>query len=389
MTQANLDFALTPEQCAQFRRDGYIGPFDLYTPEEAQKRYKVIRAQLFNREHAVFELPHDSLIANYDRHLDVDLLSEHIMRRELVDKVSSILGPDVLCWRSEMFPKYPGDEGTDWHQADQFAHASGKPQIVWPGEERFGGTITVWTALTDATEEMGCLRFVPGTHEEMFYDESKKMEFRPDQMNALAKDGIKRGFFGYDYRSLQKDPDWKPDESQARSIIMKAGQFVIFWSTLMHSSYPNSSKDKMRLGFASRYVPTSVRVYPDTDYVEEFGSKISLHKYGTVLVKGEDRHKWNRVVTKNTRGYEFKIPERAGREADVDAIVRDAFAGTLSTRSFTVDDDFFQLGGTSLSAALMLTDLENRLKIEIPVAALLENPTPVSFAKRLRAMMAT
>lgn len=303
-----MGFALSQTECAQFRRDGFIGPFPIYTADEARRRYKLIRPELFNREFAVFDLPHDSLIANYDRHLDVNLLSEHIMHRAIVDRVVSILGPDVICWRSEMFPKYPGDEGTDWHQADRFAHASGKPQIVWPNDGRFGGTITAWTALTDADEENGCLRFMPGTHEEMFYDESKKMEHRPDLMNALDKDGIKRGFFGYDYRSLQKDPDWKPDESQARSIVMKPGECVLFWSTLMHSSFPNASKNRTRLGFACRYVPTSVRVYPDTDVIEEFGSKISLSRYGVVLVAGADRYGHNRTVTRNARSHEFRMP---------------------------------------------------------------------------------
>ncbi|WP_394827824.1 chlorinating enzyme [Pendulispora albinea] len=311
------DFKLSQQEIAQFRRDGYIGPFSLYTPEDAAQRYKVIRAELFDREFAVYDLPPNSIIANYDRHLDVELLSEHVVRPEIVQRVASILGPDVVCWRSEMFPKYPGDEGTDWHQADTFAHASGKPQIIWPGTQRFGGSITVWTALTDSTEETGCLRFVPGTHEEMFYDESKKMEFRPEHINAMDKDGIRRGFYGYDYRSLQKDPSWKPNESQARSITMKAGQFVIFWSTLMHSSYPNVTKNKVRLGYATRYVPTSVRVYPDTDHVDEYGSKIALEKFGVVVVAGEDRFGHNRTVNRSTRGFDFQRYRSPGRGSPV------------------------------------------------------------------------
>lgn len=299
------DFKLTPVQIDQFRRQGYLGPFALYSPEDARKRYKVIRSELFDRAKAVFDLPAHSPIANYDRHLDVNLLSEHVCRQEIVQRIGSILGPDLICWRSEMFPKYPGDEGTDWHQADTFAHASGKPQIVWPGKQRFGGTITAWTALTDCDEENGCLRVMPGTHEEMFYDESKKMKFDPGAINTLEKDGIKRGFFGYDYRSLQKDPDWAPDESKAVSLAMQPGEFVIFWSTLMHSSFPNSSASKTRLGYASRYLPTAVRVYPDTDTVDEYGSRISLDRYGVVLVSGEDRYGHNRSLSHNTRGFEF------------------------------------------------------------------------------------
>ena len=297
-------FKLSDEDLSSFRKNGYIGPFDLYDSEEIKEEYKKLRAQMFDREHAVYQIENTSLLAGYDRHLDVDFFSQHIMKRKILDKLEDVLGPDVLCWRSELFPKYPGDEGTDWHQADTFAHASGAPQIEWPSSE-FGGAVTVWTAVTDATEETGCLRFIPGTQEEMFYDEAKDMTYKPEEVNKLEKDGMKRGFFGYDYTNLQKDPDFKPDESMGVSIKMKAGQFVIFWSTLMHSSFPNSSTNKTRLGFTARYVPTCVKVYPDTDTVDEYGTVLSLEKYGTVVVSGEDTYQHNRVVTSNTRGHKF------------------------------------------------------------------------------------
>lgn len=300
-------FGLTAEELDSFRKNGFAGPFDLYEADEIVEKYKRIRADIFDRSHAAYELDNKSVIAGYDRHLDINDLSEHVMRREIVDKVEDILGPDLICWRSEMFPKYPGDEGTDWHQADTFAHASGKPQIIWPHNENFGGAITVWTALTDATIENGCLRFMPGTHEEMFYDESKGMKYMPEQVNQLEKDGMKRGFFGYDYRNLQKDPDFKPDESKAASMVMRAGQFVIFWSTCMHSSFPNTTTNQTRLGFTARYVPSSVHVYPDTDVVEEYGSTMSLEHFGVVVVSGKNDYTHNRVVTKNRRGQAFAL----------------------------------------------------------------------------------
>lgn len=300
-------FSLTPEELESFRKNGYAGPFDLYEREEIIEKYKALRGQLFDREFAAYELDNKSVIAGYDRHLDINDFSKHVLRREIVDKLEGILGPEVICWRSELFPKYPGDEGTDWHQADTFAHASGKPQIVWPMNEEFGGAVTVWTALTDVTEENGCLRFIPGTHEEMFYDESKEMKYSPEDVNKLEKDGVKRGFFGYDYRNLQKSEDFVPDESKAVSIEMKAGQFVIFWSTLMHSSLPNITSDQTRLGFTCRYVPSSVHVYPDVNEVNEYGSTISLDKYGVVIVSGENPSSHNRVITKNLRGEEFAL----------------------------------------------------------------------------------
>lgn len=304
-------FAFTPEDLAGFHARGYAGPFTLYQPEEMKATWKRERLRLLDRSRAVYPdaaaISGATNISNYDRHLDSDFLADHIGRAEIVDRVSSVLGPNVLCWRTEFFPKYPGDEGTDWHQADTFANASGKPQILWPkGVEDFGGTITVWTAFTEANEEMACLQFIPGTHQTMFYDETKRMHYDPDANNQKEKDGVRRGFFGYDYRQLQVDPHWKPDESKAVSMVMRPGQFIMFWSTLMHASHPHAGKtDEMRMGFAARYVPTSVKIYPDTDEIEEYGGRVSLESYGAVLVSGRDDFHHNRIVTQTTRGRAF------------------------------------------------------------------------------------
>lgn len=301
-------FQLSEAELQSFHEKGYIGPFTLYSPEEMKEIYKKVRAQLFNRKYAPYNTPIDSTVANYDRHLDISKLSEHICRPEIVERVVSILGPDVLCWRSEFIPKAPGAEGTDWHQADTFEHASGEPQLVWPDgeEDRIGGAINVWTAFTEATEENGCLMFIPGTHKEMHYDESKKLVYDPEKNTNVVKDSVKRGFLGYDYRTLQKDTNWKPEESKAVSMVMKPGEFIIFRSVLLHASKPNITTDTARLGYVARYVPGRVKVYPNTDVIEEFGGKISLVNYGTVVVAGKNVEPTNRVRTKNLRGELFR-----------------------------------------------------------------------------------
>jgi non-haem Fe2+, alpha-ketoglutarate-dependent halogenase len=312
------DFSLSHTELEQFQRDGYLGPFDLYEETEMQRNLQALRPKLINSRTSVYS--HDraaseiSSVSNYDRHLDVDFLAEHITRPEIVDRVASILGPDVLCWRSEFFPKYPGDEGTDWHQADNFSHVDGSnhPQIVWPEDAEFGGTITAWTAFTPVTEDMGCLEFIPGSHRTMNYDESKTMVYDADSVNKLEKGGVRRGFFGYDYRQLQKDPDWAPDESKAVAQPMRQGQFIIFWSTLMHASHPHSGlTDQMRLGFTARYLPTSVRVYPYSEALEEFGGNLNLERFGSVLVSGSDQYKHNRFVDQTVNGFRFPMRSKA------------------------------------------------------------------------------
>lgn len=308
-TDPRTSFRLTEEELESFQRNGFIGPIDIYTPEEMDALWNTVRKQVLDRSNAAYALDAEAgatNIANYDRHLDIDLLAEHVFNARIVDRAASILGDDVICWRTEFFPKYPGDEGTDWHQADTFANASGKPQLLWPGETatEFGkGTLTVWTAFTDSTKQNGCLQLMPGTHLKMNYDETGGMTFDEGKINSVQKGGQRRGFFGYDYRELQIDPDWKPDESQAFPLVMRKGQCVIFWSTLMHASLPNTSSGKdYRMGFASRYVPASVRIYPDTEVVEEYGGSIPLDNWGAVLVSGRDKHGHNKISDKTLTG---------------------------------------------------------------------------------------
>jgi non-haem Fe2+, alpha-ketoglutarate-dependent halogenase len=302
------DFRLTQAELARFNQDGYLAPLRLYDAEEMKDRWKTIRRQLRDRSRAIY--PDGSNISNYDRHLDIDLLSEHVINPRIVDRVASVFGPDVLCWRSEFFPKHAGDEGTDWHQAGTFQNTGDRPQLVWPEDDDragLGGTITVWTAFTDSTLVNGCLQLMPGTHRTMNYDESKAMEFDPEGSRHVNEEGIARGFFGYDYRKLRKDSSWVPDESKAYPVVLKAGEFIMFWSTLMHASLPHTGNERdYRMGFAARYVPTKVQVYPGMSVLSEHGGKNSLDDYGTVLVAGRDRYFHNKISSRTRTGYTFE-----------------------------------------------------------------------------------
>ncbi len=314
MGQPDQRFPLSPAELQRFHRDGYIGPFDLYEPTEMETQLRALRPKLLSTKNAIYgsqkAVSGVTNLSSYDRHIDIDFLAQHITRPQIVDRVASVIGPDVLCWRSEFFPKYPGDEGTDWHQADNFSNVAGSkhPQIVWPQDAEFGGTITVWTAFTSATIETGALQFIPGSHKTMNYDETKVMTYNADTINVVTKAGVRRGFFGYDYRQLQKDPDWSPDESRAVSLVMRQGQFVLFWSTLMHASHPHLGlTDEMRLGYAARYLPTSVHVYPFSDSLDEFGGSASLERFGNVLVAGQNEFDHNRFIDRTVSGFRFPV----------------------------------------------------------------------------------
>ena len=219
------------------------------------------------------------------------------------------MGDDIICWKTNIFEKQPGEAGTGWHQVEAFTVFE-SDTVAYPSlrytEQSTAATqeLTVWTAFSEADEAHGCLRFLPGSHKQWYYDETKPMS-----RNVESKS---HDFFGYDYSELKLDQDWDPDKHEIADMPMKPGQFVIFLAKCVHGSYPNTSATK-RLGLASRYVSPSVRVYEHIDSLSGFGDAISLDYHGSVLVSGEDNYGHNRIHQNNLNGFPFPRVETNGR----------------------------------------------------------------------------
>lgn len=295
-----MSFALSADELERFDRDGFVGPFDVYDSAEAADEMKRLRASLVERDRAVYDFQKGGSLANYDRHLDVPFLYNHVRRPQIVDRVRQILGPDLLCWRTEFFAKYPGDEGTDWHQSRNLAIGSGlSPLIATAPHTKYPDiflTLAVWTALTDATTENSCMQYMPGSHKELIYDDLKPLTWRPETVNRVVKNGVKRGLYGYDTREILVDPSWTPPESCAVNMELTAGQCIIAWEATMHASLPNRTKDRLRMALVARYVPTNVRIYPNQTVLQEYGGYADLAKWRAVLVSGSDAYGYNRLV---------------------------------------------------------------------------------------------
>ena len=306
-----MGFELSDRELELFDRDGFVGPFDVYDGAEISNAMQRLRISLSDRSRAIYELEKGGNIANYDRHLDIPFLYNHVNRPQIVDRIRRILGPNLLCWRTEFFAKYPGDEGTDWHQSRNLAIGSGLSPLVGtlphPKYPDIFLTLTVWTALTDATIENSCMQYIPGSHRELFYDDLKPLVWRPEMVNKVIKNGTKRGLFGYDTREILVNPDRALPESRAVNMELKAGQCVISWEATMHGSLPNRTRNRARLAVVARYVPTDVRIYPNQRTLQEYGGTADLANWHAVLVSGSDKFGFNRVMETPPADYEGNI----------------------------------------------------------------------------------
>ncbi|RBW63462.1 chlorinating enzyme, partial [Tenacibaculum sp. E3R01] len=82
------EFKFSKKELEEFRKNGYAGPFTLYDSEDMNEITKKLRYSLLDRSNSVYEFNEDineiNDRANYDRHLDVPFLMDHIKQPKIV-----------------------------------------------------------------------------------------------------------------------------------------------------------------------------------------------------------------------------------------------------------------------------------------------------------------
>lgn len=227
--------ALTQDQVAQYRRDGFLSGLPVFgAAETAALRMDV---ETLERDHAGGAGGHRlDQFFRVNGHLVIPLLAEVARTPAILDQVESVLGPDLLAWSVELFIKEPGSTKTvSWHQ-----------DITYWGMGETEEEVTAWIALSDVSVQAGCMRFLPGSHgggiaahEDTF-----------DADNLLSRGQQIAGV----------------DEAAAVHGPLRPGQMSLHHGRCFHASGPNQSNDR-RIGMAIRYVTPGVRAYaPGRDY---------------------------------------------------------------------------------------------------------------------------
>ncbi|MBM3344370.1 MAG: phytanoyl-CoA dioxygenase family protein [Betaproteobacteria bacterium] len=225
-----------------YDRDGYYFPYDVASAAHA--------AQLLaDLEAAEAECAGDraklSLLRSYPSQL-LPSFAALIRHPRLIDAVTQIIGRDVLVWSCGFFIKEAGSKSfVSWHQDLNYWGLDGDDEV------------TAWYALTPATVETGCMRFVAGSHRQK--DVPHVDKFAPDNL-------LTRG----------QELAVKVDEASAVDVLLNAGQASLHHGHLFHASGPNLTNAR-RLGVAIRYVAPSMK--------QTSGDKLLVSH-----VAGEDRY---------------------------------------------------------------------------------------------------
>jgi hypothetical protein len=145
----------------------------------------------------------------------------------IVEYISDLLGPNVICLGAHYFCKLPHDsKQVSWHQDAAY----------WPLSP--SKTITAWLAVDNVDRGNAALRVIPGTHTigALTTELSAK-----DEANVLSEKVPDAEKFG--------DPVY---------LELKAGQISIHSDLLLHGSTANDS-DRRRCGVAIRFCAPDVR----------------------------------------------------------------------------------------------------------------------------------
>ncbi|HZP82948.1 MAG TPA: phytanoyl-CoA dioxygenase family protein [Chthonomonadaceae bacterium] len=241
---------LTEEQVAFFQENGYLLVGQVLTSAEVEALRE--RAEWIASGHAAHippeylqveprvaqgELEADNYILSLRKlsHLAWfdDVMLSHARHPNIVEKIASLLGPDLKLYQDQLFMKPPRvGSRQPYHQDQPLGFYIDPPDLM----------VTCWTALDDVTLENGCLRVLPGTHKNGVLSAEAIQEAERKALNGKLK--------------------------EEAPLILKPGECSLHHGHILHSSHPNLS-GKRRRGYATHYVSARCR-YTGTDPTVSF-----------------------------------------------------------------------------------------------------------------------
>jgi non-heme Fe2+,alpha-ketoglutarate-dependent halogenase len=231
---------LTQDQIDQYWRDGCVFPIRVMSQADALE---------FRQRLEAFEASTGAPLGGdlrHKSHLLFSWLGDLVRDARIVDAIADLYGPDLLCWTTNFFIKEANNPAfVSWHQDSTYWGLS-KPDVV-----------TAWVAFTPSNRANGAMEFIPGTH---------TSDQIPHRDTFSRNNLLTRG------QEVAVDVD----TSKAVVIELEPGEMSLHHVRLVHGSPPNPSNDR-RIGFAIRYIPTSVAQIAGED--------------SATLVRGHDAHR--------------------------------------------------------------------------------------------------
>lgn len=234
---------LTRAQIEHYHREGYLSPIRVF--DRARAAGLRARMEACEARFGALEIGKGGSRA----HLLWTWVDEVVHDPAVLDVIEDVIGPDIRVYTVTIWAKPAGDPAfVDWHQDASYFGLDPMEQV------------TAWVALSDASEESGCMNVIPRSHEIGLMHHSVK------EAKAGVRTMLPRG------QSITTGLDL----STAVSMPLAAGEISLHHTLAIHGSGPNRSPDR-RIGIGVSYIPAHVRF-------------IGTSRLSAMLVRGTDRH---------------------------------------------------------------------------------------------------
>lgn len=241
MLQTTTECALGKDEIIRFHAEGYLGPYTLCTSDEMA----VVRR---NIDAIMTQKGPNPATQVQSRHMDRRTIYDLASHPAIVERINSLIGPDLVLWATMFWVKNPGDKEIPWHQDFNY----------WPIDPPLN--LSAWIAIDEATVENSCVNLIPGSHKKAL----RHVKSTGDMAFQEMADGTSF------------------DPKRAVSMVLKPGQFFLFSERTLHQSNANVSQ-KRRLGMTCRYTVPFVKIDHE-----------KLHAgHRAILVRGTDHHLLN------------------------------------------------------------------------------------------------
>lgn len=223
----------------EYNKNGFYGPVQFLTQDKIEEYTNKL-------QDAVKDL--DLMNSRYRCKSNVlfPWIDELSRNPVIVDHVKEVLGENFHCWDTLIWIKdAETDKFVSWHQDGTY----------WNFLPKEHG-LTVWVTLSGATEDMGCIEYIPGSHTSLKHHIDVK-----NTDNLLMR--------GQTIEDLQKE--------DVHYAVAPAGSFLMHHPFIYHGSSANKSKTT-RLALGLIYAATDVK--PIAEYAKE----------STVMVSGVDEY---------------------------------------------------------------------------------------------------
>ncbi len=270
-SEIEQNFISNYSQKELFHKNGYLGSFSLTDTSSVKKLRETVES---SSEIA------QRLMSTRSAHIVSKPIFKVATDSSILERVSNLLGPDLLLWMGQVLVRKPGSSYVIWH-IDELNYALNGVHLSM--------------AISDMNIRNGCLQVIPGTH-----------NYKENLAEYVKKGECDR----YSAESMVQLADRLHPENAPHQIVsleLKSGEYFFTKGGLWHGVTKNQTQEQ-RIALVARYMKPEVNSRKIEKYDGGNPDKPAIREGGSlpcILVRGTDNYKLNTLYQPPTNKFQI------------------------------------------------------------------------------------